>query len=98
MRDADSAGSFNVPEPNALYNLLGDTSEVASEKRKFLKNYSDCYGYDGRLESIRNDEFRRLAGQAYLDYAGAALYSERQVQACSEELLNNLLCNPHRCG
>ncbi|EFJ48731.1 hypothetical protein VOLCADRAFT_40621, partial [Volvox carteri f. nagariensis] len=66
-----------------------------AEREEFLRIFGDCYGYHGRLQSVRHEEFRRLAGQVYLDYAGAALYSERQIQACSEELLTTLLCNPH---
>ncbi|KXZ48630.1 hypothetical protein GPECTOR_26g533 [Gonium pectorale] len=60
-----------------------------------MRCYGEDYGYGGQLARIRRTEFLRLNGQAYLDYAGAALYSERQVRDCAEELTSQLLCNPH---
>ncbi|GIL77285.1 hypothetical protein Vretifemale_6749, partial [Volvox reticuliferus] len=82
-------------EPSDFHGLLDQPNEFHSDKEDFLSVYSDDYGYDGQLELILRTEFRRLQGQAYLDYAGAALYSESQLRSSSEELIATLLCNPH---
>jgi hypothetical protein len=50
------------------------------------------------IDEIRSHELRRLHGQAYLDYGGSALYSERQLEEALENLKNNLTLNPHRCS
>ncbi|KAF4516890.1 hypothetical protein B566_EDAN011235 [Ephemera danica] len=55
--------------------------------------YSEVYS-DETLENI-NKEFSRLKDIAYLDHAGAALYSETQVQKISEDFCNNVYGNPH---
>lgn len=46
---------------------------------------------------LRAEEFSRLdaSGQAYLDYTGSALYSERQVRANADFLSKVILGNPH---
>ncbi|MEW5316354.1 MAG: hypothetical protein WDW38_007733 [Sanguina aurantia] len=52
-------------------------------------------GYQRNVENIRQQEFTRLRDVAYLDCAGAALYSEKQVQAATNQLQDTLFCNPH---
>ena len=52
------------------------------------------YGYKGRLAALRAAEFARLRGTAYLDHAGAALYSEAQVADVARALAGALLGNP----
>lgn len=49
------------------------------------------------IESLRATEFGRLdrAGLAYLDYTGAALYTERQIRRHSERLASRVFGNPH---
>lgn len=49
------------------------------------------------LSDLRTTEFARLdrAGLAYLDYTGAALYSERQVRRHSARLAEGVFGNPH---
>jgi len=50
------------------------------------------------VDEIREHELRRLHGQAYLDWGGAALYSEKQIDQVSIDLKSNLMENPHsRC-
>lgn len=46
---------------------------------------------------LRKVEFARLdrTGQAYLDYTGSALYSERQIRAWSRLLEEGVFGNPH---
>lgn len=65
-----------------------------------------------QIDVLRSSEFTRLGSPAdvqsntldtepasvYLDYGGAALYSERQVHEACQDLSQQLLCNPHRCG
>ena len=53
-----------------------------------------AYGYGGRLRRLRSTEFARLRGTAYLDHAGAALYSEAQVADAARALAGALLANP----
>ncbi|GFR41888.1 hypothetical protein Agub_g2672, partial [Astrephomene gubernaculifera] len=80
---------------DTLHGLLNAPEEFAAEQKEFLRQYGADYGYGGQLSRIREQEFRRLRGHVYLDYAGAALYSERQIQACADDLMSQLLCNPH---
>jgi selenocysteine lyase/cysteine desulfurase len=52
---------------------------------------------DREFERLRRVEFSRLdeADVAYLDYAGAAVYSASQVRAYAERLSRNVFGNPH---
>lgn len=51
-------------------------------------------GYLAWVEAYRQEELRHV-GATYLDYAGAALYSQEQVRAASAAMLEGLLANPH---
>eukprot|EP00191_Tetraselmis_sp_GSL018_P012605 CAMPEP_0177601416 /NCGR_PEP_ID=MMETSP0419_2-20121207/14247_1 /TAXON_ID=582737 /ORGANISM="Tetraselmis sp., Strain GSL018" /LENGTH=890 /DNA_ID=CAMNT_0019094679 /DNA_START=231 /DNA_END=2904 /DNA_ORIENTATION=- len=53
------------------------------------------YGYRGRINKIRELEFKRLQGVVYLDHAGATLFSEVQARAAFEELSSTATGNPH---
>lgn len=57
---------------------------------------SAAVGYEQNIEHIRQTDFTRVRDVAYLDCAGAALYSESQVQAAVHQLQETLFCNPHR--
>jgi len=46
-------------------------------------------------DEIRRKHFARLRNYTYLDYAGAALYSEIQMQEVAKLLSESLLVNPH---
>jgi len=35
-------------------------SKVQSEKQTFLKEYGDRYGYNGRIDQIREEEYPQL--------------------------------------
>lgn len=61
----------------------------------FMKKYGKDYGYDGKLEQIRERELKRMHGAVYLDYTGAGIYQESQVRKCSDLLLDELLGNSH---
>ncbi|KAK1284813.1 Molybdenum cofactor sulfurase [Acorus calamus] len=68
-------------------NLLMDENE-----------YGEDYGYPNSakgIDDIRSSEFKRLDGLAYLDHAGAGLYSETQMEAVLKDLTLNVYGNPH---
>eukprot|EP00798_Chlamydomonas_sp_ICE-L_P001441 gene1441-32815_t len=102
---ADPAG--NAHSSTFDVRVFGDIEKLHAEKLSFLKA-NDSYGYkctDSEtlagarpIDSIRNHEFQRLHGQVYLDHAGAALYSEDQLDAGMAELKQKLFCNPHSAG
>src|SRR5689334_2254700 len=52
---------------------------------------------DSLFARLRATEYSRLDAddQAYLDYTGSALYSERQINAHAERMRKSLLGNPH---
>jgi hypothetical protein len=80
--------------------LAGNPSRYAAELRGFRAAQnaeSGAVGYGGTLHGVRLRDFRRLFGQAFLDHAGTALYSEDQIRAATEELASKLFSNPHRC-
>ncbi len=56
--------------------------------------------YAARVSRLRKTEFARLGADVYLDHAGAALYSERQLADVTAALSGALLGNPRAslCG
>ncbi|MCE1254404.1 MAG: aminotransferase class V-fold PLP-dependent enzyme [Anaerolineae bacterium] len=66
------------------------------EKEKFLKSYPE-YSKTIILDEMRKNDYSRLdrLGHIYLDYTGGGLYSETQIKAHSDLLLNNVFGNPH---
>ncbi|KAL6753288.1 pyridoxal phosphate-dependent transferase [Haematococcus lacustris] len=84
-----------------------------AEREQFLRT-NPSYGYGAsssgcsqrrRIDDLRDSEFRRLetggpegSAVVYLDYAGSALYSERQLQEACKALCDTLLVNPHSGG
>eukprot|EP00198_Chlamydomonas_reinhardtii_P006319 XP_001695655.1 predicted protein [Chlamydomonas reinhardtii] len=86
----------SASESDDLQGLLDSPHEYSVELQEFRNSAgAGSYSYGGALEDIRAREFSRLTNHAYLDYAGAALYSEAQIQACADDLKAQLLCNPH---
>eukprot|EP00854_Cymbomonas_tetramitiformis_P027745 gene27745-34255_t len=67
---------------------------VEQRKARFLSTYGAFYGYNGQIDDIRAEDFSRLKGVAYLDHAGASLYSETQLQETMNDLSSHLLGNP----
>ncbi|XP_055376872.1 molybdenum cofactor sulfurase 3 [Condylostylus longicornis] len=43
------------------------------------------------------EEFKRIDDKIYVDHAGTALYSEKQIDCVSKLLKDNIFCNPHTC-
>lgn len=52
-------------------------------------------GYLPEAELLQKQEFRRLQGRVYADYAGAAPYSEQLLSEVLRELSSSLHGNPH---
>ena len=48
-----------------------------------------------KVALLADEDVRRLGDTVYLDTAGAALYTVRQIKAHSAELEHNLFANPH---
>ncbi|XP_073061585.1 molybdenum cofactor sulfurase-like [Primulina eburnea] len=68
------------------------------EKERFLKEFGGDYGYPGapkNIDDLRANEFKRLNEVVYLDHAGAALYSELQMEAVFKDFNSTLYGNPH---
>jgi selenocysteine lyase/cysteine desulfurase len=53
------------------------------------------FGYNGQLDQLRSEQFRHIGSTTYLDHAAATLYSSKQLQLATEELLQQLFVNPH---
>ncbi|XP_042482522.1 molybdenum cofactor sulfurase isoform X2 [Macadamia integrifolia] len=68
------------------------------DKEEFLKEFGEDYGYPNspkNIDEIRTSEFKRLDGVAYLDHAGATLYSELQMETIFKDLTSKVYGNPH---
>lgn len=97
----------------AHHELLSDGEDrlrYLEARSAFLRDHSAFYGYGRepcgtthpahrfRIDAIREEELTRLHDSAYLDHAGAALYSETQVADALHDLQASMLGNPHRCA
>ena len=69
---------------------------MASLPSEFLKKYP-TYASTSALDDLRAADYARLdrAGQVYLDYTGAGLYAQSQVDKHRQLLLDNVYGNPH---
>ena len=67
-----------------------------NEESIFLQHYPE-YEKTHPLDEMRQSEYTRLdrLEQIYLDYTGGGLYSENQVKAHTDLLLNHVFGNPH---
>ncbi|CAG8511216.1 10979_t:CDS:2 [Paraglomus brasilianum] len=70
-------------------------SKVQSEKQTFLKEYGDRYGYNGRIDQIREEEYPQLKNGFYLDHAGTTTYPQSTLVNLKADLTDNLYGNPH---
>ena len=85
-----TAASQPPPAP-----LVAAVEEADPREAAFAASAAGAdYGYGGRLRRLRATEFSRLAGTAYLDHAGAALYSEAQVADAARALAGTVFGNP----
>ncbi|CAG8525414.1 7857_t:CDS:10 [Gigaspora margarita] len=69
--------------------------KYSSERLEFLKEFSSQYGYNGRIDSIRENEYPQLKDSVYLDHSGATVYAKSVVSSFANDLTNNLFGNPH---
>jgi molybdenum cofactor sulfurtransferase len=51
--------------------------------------------YNDYIEQMRKTEYPMLKGTTYLDHAGTTLYAKSLIEAFSQDMLANLLGNPH---
>ncbi|KAK9807865.1 hypothetical protein WJX72_011591 [[Myrmecia] bisecta] len=70
-------------------------SRHMSREAAFIQQYGSLYGYSGRIDALRREEFARLGSKVYVDHAGATLYSETQMQAVMQDYMVNMYSNPH---
>lgn len=69
---------------------------MESDYRNFVRDHP-TWATTARVDAMRRDDYPRLvaSGEAYLDYTGASLHSDSQVQRHVELLRSTLLGNPH---
>lgn len=69
---------------------------LAQAYERFVGGCSD-YARTAALDELRQSEYARLdrLGHIYLDYTGGSLYSDRQVLAHQQMLLDHVFGNPH---
>ncbi|CAG8639624.1 6403_t:CDS:2, partial [Acaulospora colombiana] len=65
-----------------------------SNEKEFLDEFSSAYGYNGKIDSIREDEYSELKA-AYLDHSGSTVYPKSSVVSFTNDLTKNIYCNPH---
>jgi len=83
--------SFN----SHLYKPNTDIEKLRAEKREFLREFSTKYGYNGKIDYIREEEYPQLRSAIYLDHTGATTFSKSMIINFHNDLLNNLYGNPH---
>lgn len=81
--------------PSFLNDDIVEEEITRPEFEDFMKRFSSDYGYNGTIDTIRENDMKRLRGAVYLDYTGAGLYRESQVTECNNLLLSNLYGNAH---
>lgn len=80
--------------------IFMDDEAVAEEISRpefadFINQFGKYYGYNNTIDSIREEDMKRLHGAVYLDYTGAGVYRESQVRECNNLLLSGLYGNAH---
>lgn len=56
---------------------------------------NDGFGYNKKVDEIRDLEYPMLVGTTYLDHAGTTPYAKSAVESWTAELTTNLFGNPH---
>ncbi|CAG8651067.1 9338_t:CDS:2 [Cetraspora pellucida] len=65
------------------------------EKAEFLREFSHKYGYNGKIDSIRENEYPHLKDAVYLDHTGTTTYPKSAIDSFADDLKSNLFGNPH---
>ncbi|RHZ81353.1 hypothetical protein Glove_121g71 [Diversispora epigaea] len=71
------------------------TKNFELEKTEFLREFSNQYGYNGKIDKIRENEYPQLKGITYLDHSGSTTYPKSVFTSFTKDLTNNLYGNPH---
>ncbi|KAF9974492.1 hypothetical protein BGZ73_002088 [Actinomortierella ambigua] len=53
------------------------------------------YGYNGRIDTIRQEQYPQIKDAVYLDHAGATLPAQTVLQQFTADLAQHLYANPH---
>jgi molybdenum cofactor sulfurtransferase len=77
------------------YKPKADIERLRAEKREFLKEFSKKYGYNGKIDQIREEEYPQLRNEIYLDHTGATTFAKGAIINFHNDILNNLYGNPH---
>ncbi|RGB28905.1 pyridoxal phosphate-dependent transferase [Rhizophagus diaphanus] len=72
-----------------------DLKNFNSEKTAFLKEFNAQYGYGGKIDQIREEEYPQLKGAVFLDHAATTTYAKSVLLSFTTDLINNLYGNPH---
>ncbi|KAF0541040.1 PLP-dependent transferase [Gigaspora margarita] len=72
-----------------------DNSPEKSEKVEFLREFSNKYGYNGKIDTIIDHEYPHLKNTTYLDHTGATIYPKSAVDSFADDLRNHCFGNPH---
>ncbi|EFA79465.1 molybdenum cofactor sulfurase [Heterostelium album PN500] len=78
-------------------------SEFEKQQQSFLNQYSDSYGYNQRIDHIRNNDFSVLNGKVttqstnccYLDHTASTIPSSVQLDLVNQDLKSTIYANPH---
>ena len=81
--------------PSFLSDEMVEEEISRPEFQDFMNRFANDYGYNGTIDTIRENDMKRLHGAVYLDYTGAGMYRESQIKECSNFLLNGLYGNAH---
>src|ERR1035441_9835559 len=83
--------------------MVGMVSPKVQSEAQFEAAYADftgrnaAYAGTAALDRLRSSEYRRLDehGEVYLDYTGAALFAESQLEEHLKLLRSEIFGNPH---
>src|SRR6266536_1979908 len=87
----DKKPSFNTYK----YKPKSNIEKLRAEKRNFLKEFSTKYGYNGKIDQIREEEYPQLGNIIYLDHTGATTFAKSAVTNFNDDILNNLYGSPY---
>ena len=77
---SSEAGPWGDAGPQQRSLGPGKAGPDTVQRAAFLQRSAGQYGYGGKLAALRR-EYPQLEGQTYVDHAGAAVYSRRQLAA-----------------
>lgn len=87
--------SFVELNANSHPFLLENKDFFIQDKQHFLRENEDLYGYDGAIDNIVEQNLKRFKGSVYLDYTGAGVYQDSQIDRVATELKSTGFGNSH---